>query len=127
MSQAAEKLTVEVAEDSNFRRIIAKSVTPISGDADWTCRVMVAGLKPRKIYWYRFTDEHGFGSRVGRTMTAPDVQDNRPINFAFVSCQNINQGACNAYRRMIWEDERKSAAEQLGFVLHLGDFVYEMV
>jgi len=126
-SQAAEKLTVEVAEDSAFRRVVAKSVTQISGDADWTCRVMVAGLKPRAIYWYRFTDEHGFGSRVGRTVTAPADQDNRPINFAFVSCQNVQQGACNAYRRMIWEDERKPAAEQLGFVLHLGDFVYEIV
>ncbi|HEV7374045.1 MAG TPA: alkaline phosphatase D family protein [Pyrinomonadaceae bacterium] len=127
VSQAAEKLTVEVAEDSAFRRVIAKSVTPISGDADWTCRVLVAGLKPRTVYWYRFTDEHGFGSRVGRTVTAPADRDKRPVNFAFVSCQNVQQGACNAYRRMIWEDERRPADEQLGFVLHLGDFVYEIV
>jgi alkaline phosphatase D len=60
-------------------------------------------------------------------MTAPADRDNRPINFAFVSCQNVQQGACNAYRRMIWEDERKPEGSQLGFVLHLGDFVYEMV
>src|SRR6185503_13938306 len=32
-----------------------------------------------------------------------------------------------AYRRMIWEDERKPADDQLSFVLHLGDFVYEVV
>ncbi len=127
VNQAAEKLTVEVAEDSAFRRVIAKSVTPISADEDWTCRVLVAGLKPRTVYWYRFTDEQGFGSRVGRTVTAPADRDDRPVNFAFVSCQNVQQGACNAYRRMIWEDEKKSAAEQLGFVLHLGDFVYEML
>lgn len=127
VNQAAEKLTVEVAEDSSFRRVIAKSVTKISGDEDWTCRVLVAGLKPRKVYWYRFTDEYGFGSRVGRTMTAPTDKDNRPINFAFVSCQNVQQGACNAYRRMIWEDKRKPADEQIGFVLHLGDFVYELI
>jgi len=127
MIKAAEKLTVEVAEDSDFRRVIAKSTTSISADTDWTCRVFVAGLKPRKVYWYRFTDEHGFGSRVGRTVTAPTDQDNRPVNFAFVSCQNLNQGSCNAYRRMIWEDKKKPANEQLGFVLHLGDFVYEMV
>lgn len=126
-NQAAEKLTVEVAEDADFRRVIAKNTTSISADTDWTCRVFVAGLKPRKVYWYRFTDEHGFGSRIGRTVTAPTEKDNRPINFAFVSCQNLNQGSCNAYRRMIWEDKRKPANEQLGFVLHLGDFVYEMV
>src|SRR5262245_62168707 len=56
--QTAEKLTVEVAEDQAFRRVIAKSVTPISADADWTCRVFVSKLKPRTVYWYRFTDEH---------------------------------------------------------------------
>ena len=36
-------------------------------------------------------------------------------------------GAANAYRRMIYEDERRPRAEQLGFVLHLGDFIYEVV
>ena len=28
---------------------------------------------------------------------------------------------------MIYEDERAPENEQLGFVLHLGDFIYEMV
>jgi alkaline phosphatase D len=49
------------------------------------------------------------------------------VRFAFVSCQNANQGAQNAYRRMIFEDERASEADRLGFVLHLGDFIYEIV
>ena len=48
------------------------------------------------------------------------------MRFAFVSCQNANQGAQNAYRRMIYEDER-APDSQLGFVLHLGDFIYEIV
>src|SRR5439155_366636 len=85
------------------------------------------GLKPRTVYWYRFTDEHGFGSRIGRTITAPAIGDARPASFAFVSCQMVPAGACNAYRRMIWEDEQKPFDDQLGFVLHLGDFVYEVV
>ena len=67
------------------------------------------------------------GSRVGRTITAPAVDDPRPVRFAFVSCQNANQGAQNAYRRMIFEDERAPEAERIGFVLHLGDFIYEIV
>lgn len=124
---AATKLTVEIAEDPAFGRVVGKQVTAISADADWTCRVLVAGLKPRTVYWYRFTDEHGFGSRVGRTITAPADKDASPVNFAFVSCQDINEGKLNAYRRMIFEDERAPVAEQLGFVLHLGDFIYEVV
>jgi alkaline phosphatase D len=33
----------------------------------------------------------------------------------------------NAYRRMIFEDERATPDERIGFVLHLGDFVYEVI
>ncbi len=123
----AAKLFVEVSEDADFRRVIGKKETLISADTDWTARALVAGLKPRTVYWYRFTDEHGFGSRVGRTITAPRPNDARAVNFAFVSCQDVNEGKLNAYRRMIFEDERARAANQLGFVLHLGDFIYEVV
>lgn len=120
-------LTVEVAEDEAFHRVIAQAKVPVSSDADWTARVLLGGLSPARIYWYRFTDTDGNGSRVGRTITAPLPNDPRTVNFAFVSCQDINEGKLNAYRRMIYEDERAPAGEQLGFVLHLGDFIYEVV
>ncbi len=120
-------LTVEIAEDEGFRRIVAQASAPISQASDWTARVLVGGLKPARVYWYRFTDGDGNGSRIGRTITAPLPNDARPVNFAFVSCQDVNEGKLNAYRRMIYEDERAPAAEQLDFVLHLGDFIYEVV
>ena len=120
-------LTVEVAEDEAFRRVVAHAQAPVSSAADWTARVLIGGLEPARTYWYRFTDADGNGSRVGRTITAPLPDDPRTVNFAFVSCQDVNEGKLNAYRRMIYEDERAPAAEQLGFVLHLGDFIYEVV
>src|SRR5678810_590299 len=120
-------LTVEVAEDDAFRRVVAKASAPVSAESDWTTRVLVGHLKPARVYWYRFTDGEGNGSRVGRTITAPLANDPRPVNFAFVSCQSVNEGSLNAYRRMIFEDERAAPADQLGFVLHLGDFIYEVV
>jgi alkaline phosphatase D len=123
----ARTLFVEIGADRQFRRVVAMAEADVSEDTDWTCRILAAGLNPRTVYWYRFTDEHGFGSRIGRTITAPSVNDTRPVSFAFVSCQMAPAGACNAYRRMIWEDERQAVANQLGFVLHLGDFVYEVV
>ncbi len=64
---------------------------------------------------------------MGRTRTAPAEGDDRAVRFAFVSCQDVNEGKLNAYRRMIFEDERAAPADQLGFVLHLGDFIYEVV
>lgn len=127
LEHPVERLIVEVAEDPLFEHVIAASHTPISAAADWTCRVLVGGLRPFTVYWYRFTDPQGNGSRIGRTITAPDEHDTRPVRFAFVSCQNANQGAQNAYRRMIFEDERAPDQNRLGFVLHLGDFIYELV
>ena len=120
-------LTVEVARDPEFREVVASAKTPILAAADWTARALVGGLKPATVYWYRFTDETGAGSRIGRTITAPRIDDPRPVRFAFVSCQSVNEGAQNAYRRMIWEDESAPADRKLGFVLHLGDFIYELV
>ena len=122
-----QPLTVEVAEDEAFRRVIAQAQAPVSSASDWTARVLIGGLEPAHVYWYRFTDTDGNGSRVGRTITAPLPDDPRTVNFAFVSCQDVNEGKLNAYRRMIHEDERAPAAEQLGFVLHLGDFIYEVI
>src|SRR5215813_5948518 len=121
------RLLVEVSEDSAFTRVVASALAPISIAADWTCRTLVGGLAPARVYWYRFVDEHGFASRLGRTRTAPSSDDPRPARFAFVSCQNVTQGAQNAYRRMIYEDERAPESERLDFVLHLGDFIYEIV
>src|SRR5262249_23235478 len=126
-NNAPLKLNVEVAEDQAFSHVVATAETSVSAESDWTCRVLVGGLKPNHVYWYRFTDAEGFGSRIGRTITAPDDNDQRSVRFVFVSCQNVNQGAQNAYRRMIFEDERAAEADKIGFVLHLGDFIYELV
>ncbi|MBO9669868.1 MAG: alkaline phosphatase D family protein [Sphingobium sp.] len=120
-------LTVEVALDTDFRRVVATARAPVLAAADWTCRTLVGGLLPATVYWYRFTDDSGAGSRIGRTITAPRSSDPLPVRFAFVSCNSVNEGAQNAYRRMIWEDERAPADGKLGFVLHLGDFIYEVV
>src|SRR5262245_12364315 len=49
------KLTVEVGEDETFLRVVATADAPISAASDWTCRVLVGGLKPSRNYWYRFT------------------------------------------------------------------------
>lgn len=124
---ASHRLAVEVASDPKFGRLVARGDVTVTAATDWTCRFLAAGLKPAREYWYRFIDEAGNASRVGRTLTAPADEDDRPVRFAFVSCQDVTQGALNAYRRMLYEDARRPRDEQLGFVLHLGDFIYELV
>src|SRR5690349_13858452 len=112
-SARRERLIVEGAEDEGFERVVSTATTHVSPASDWTTRVLVSGLQSARVYWYRFTDANGFGSRVGRTITAPALNDDRPVKLAFVSCQNVCQGAQNAYRRMIFEDEKAAPGEQL--------------
>jgi alkaline phosphatase D len=126
-SGGAAVLRVEVAEDPHFARVVAFSQVSALPESDWTCRVLVGHLRPSTTYWYRFTARDGAGSRIGRTRTAPVDTAAYPARFAFVSCQNVTQGAQNAYRRMIYEDERAAADQQLDFVFHQGDFIYEIV
>jgi alkaline phosphatase D len=121
------ELAVEVSEDQRFSRVVAAATVRALRESDYTCRVLVGGLHENRTYWYRFLDADGRGSRVGRTKTSPAASQPVPVRFAFVSCQNICEGAQNAYRRMIYEDERAASNEQLAFVLHLGDFIYEVV
>ena len=53
-----------------------------------------------------------------RTITAPARWDHvRDLAFAFASCQTWDDGYYSAYRRM--------AEEELEFVVHLGDYLYE--
>jgi len=123
---SSKKLIVEIAADQDFKKIVAGGTTFINAVSDWTCRFLVKELKPNQEYWYRFVDEHGFASRVGRTITAPSDDSDTPVRFTFVSCQCPNEGALNAYRKMIFEDQARSKDQQLNFVLHLGDFIYEV-
>src|SRR4029079_13307138 len=42
-------LTVEVAEDDAFQRVVAKASAPVSAESDWTTRVLVGHLKPARV------------------------------------------------------------------------------
>ncbi|MEQ7874313.1 alkaline phosphatase D family protein [Sphingomonas sp. ASV193] len=124
-AETAATILLEVADDRDFVHTIVSRSVRVGPDADWTARVLVAGLRPSRRYWYRFTDDLGEGSRIGRTCTAPRPDADTAAAFAFVSCQNANLGPLTPWRRMIADDVATDPADQLGFVLHLGDFVYD--
>src|ERR1700679_2393566 len=39
-------LTVEVAQDADFRSVVARARAQVLAAADWTCRALVGGLLP---------------------------------------------------------------------------------
>jgi alkaline phosphatase D len=106
-----------IAEDEQMQKVVG------SGDATaeprWghSVHVDVEGLKPNRLYWYRFTVQ-GKTSPTGRTRTAPAATERLAVaRFSFASCQMYEQG--------FYAAQRAIANEELNAVLFLGDYIYE--
>jgi alkaline phosphatase D len=114
-----ERLSVPVrwviARDDALRDVVASGTVIAHADRDHTVHVDVGGLEAGATYHYRFATDAGV-SPTGRTRTLPD--DAERLRFAFCSCAKYNAGHFNAYGCM-------ADHEQLDFVLHLGDYIYE--
>jgi alkaline phosphatase D len=118
-------VTVQVATEPTFARVVVERKLTAVAAADHTVRVVVTGLLPDTIYHYRFVAEGDVIDLVGRTRTAPLPGVDRPVRLAFASCQSYEAGYYGAWRLLLNEDLARPPAEQLDFVLHLGDFIYE--
>lgn len=120
----AVDLMLEVSEQDDFASLVVMESVTADKSSDHTVRVLVKELSADRIYYYRFVAGSDM-SRVGRTRTAPDADADIEPRFAWVSCQDYAAGYYGAYRRMINQDTEASEQEQLHFVLHVGDFIYE--
>ncbi|MGA6165747.1 alkaline phosphatase D family protein [Amycolatopsis magusensis] len=104
-----------VATDSAFRRRVAHGTAPATAALGHSVHIAVTGLEPARRYYYRFR-ALGRTSRTGRTRTAPDGHVRR-VRFASANCQAFHDGFYAAHRGIAQED--------LDFVVHLGDYIYE--
>lgn len=104
-----------VAEDSALRRVVARGKAPASATLAHSVHVPVGGLRANTRYWYAFK-ALGKTSRVGRTRTAP-VTSVATVRFAAANCQAFHDGYYAAHRGI--------AREDVDFVVHLGDYIYE--
>jgi len=106
-----------VAEDRGMEDVVASGTTLAEPGSAHAVRVVPEDLDPGTEYFYQFR-AGGHESRVGRTRTAPDDdEDIEEFTFAFASCQAWQDGFYTAYRHM--------AEEDLDLVIHLGDYIYE--
>ncbi|MDH6085068.1 alkaline phosphatase D family protein [Umezakia ovalisporum] len=106
-----------VATDPKMRRVVARGTTVATPELGHSVRVVVSDLDPNNWYWYQFTVGRE-ESPIGRTRTAPSSQSNlNQFKFAFVSCQNYQQGYYTAYKYL--------AEDDLNLVIHTGDYIYE--
>ena len=120
-------VTTQVAEDSEFERIVSESQATADVPWDHTVRVLVTGLEPNHQYYYRFISPDGTASRTGRTKTAPAANSTSALNVAVFSCQDYEQGYFTAYRRLILDDAKAGSDKAVDFVMHVGDFFYETI
>ena len=106
----------ELAEDAGFRRVVQSGAAEARAEAGHSVHVEVTGLKPGRHYWYRFTAQ-GQRSAIGRSRTAPAAGSAQPVRFVNAGCQMYEHGHFTAWRHI--------AAEELDFVFHYGDYIYE--
>ncbi len=118
-------LVLQVATDAEFTTVVAERTVIATEASDHTVRVYVEDLAPDTIYYYRFRASADVTHLLGRTRTAPAPDSDRAIHLAFASCQSYEGGYYDAWRTLVNEDLAAPADQQLDFVLHLGDFIYE--
>ncbi|WP_435335444.1 alkaline phosphatase D family protein [Haloarchaeobius sp. TZWWS8] len=114
-------LAVEVAEDESFEEVVHRGIVD-DGEAieahDYTVKVDLDGvLDSGTRYFYRFVYGET-ASRVGRCRTVPAPGDSLDeLSLAVLTCQNYSNGYYPAYHYV--------AEEDVDFVVHVGDFIYE--
>jgi alkaline phosphatase D len=106
----------QVATDSRLRHVCNAGRFTTDVSRDFTVKIDADRLDPGRTYYYRFT-VRGAQSAIGRTRTLP-LGDISSLRLAFASCSNYPYGYFNPYRRIAERND-------LDFVLHLGDYLYE--
>jgi alkaline phosphatase D len=124
--KADAQLQLRFARDEGLTDVV-----PLTADAlalevraedDHCVTVRVSGLDPATTYYYRFyypTQDGLAVTKVGRTRTAPALDAEAEPKFAVICCQDFSGKYFHVARHV--------AEQELDFVLHLGDYVYESV
>lgn len=111
------RLSWHVAESPDFGRILAKGEIAASPEHDFCVKPVAEGLAPGRWYFYRFLDERGGASPIGRTRTLPQGSTER-FTLGVFSCSNLPFGYFNAYAHA-------AARRDVDLMVHVGDYLYE--
>jgi alkaline phosphatase D len=120
---ATVRVAYEIADedDTAFARPLLTGTVQTGPDRDHTVKVAVRGpeLVASTRYRYRFV-AGGEASPTGhfRTLPAPEAHVER-LRLATISCQDFTNGYYTALAHL--------AGEDVDYVLHLGDYIYETV
>ena len=113
----------QICKDAGFAQenIVLEGVAPIQQAADSTVKVPIANtaLLSYTNYFYRFL-YNGVPSRTGQFKTLPAANANlAELKIGYVVCQDYGNGYYNALYYLAQED--------VDYVVHLGDYIYETI
>jgi alkaline phosphatase D len=114
-----EEVKLTVATDPGMTALVHSRTIEVDPEYDGVVKVRVEGLAPYTTYYYQFA-AGGELSPVGRTKTAPTPDMDVPVRFAVVYCQDYVGRYYNAYEKLLLDHD-----EDIDFVVHLGDYIYE--
>lgn len=106
-----------VATDDGMRNVVARGEVLARPETGHCVHVRPRNLESNRWYFYQFYCG-GQASIIARTRTFPSPRDRvTQMRFALASCQDYQSGFYAAYRHMAQQD--------LDFVVHVGDYIYE--
>ncbi len=120
---SSDRIAWQIGTDAGFASgtVLLEGVALISSTADSTVKVSVANraLQPFTLYYYRFLYNQ-IPSRTGRFKTLPLATASLPqLKLGYVVCQDYGNGYYNALAYLAQED--------VDYVVHLGDYIYETI
>ena len=117
MPSASIPVKWAIASDEAMTRIVRAGTAVAAPQRAHAVHVEVAGLAPGREYFFRF-EAGGVRSAVGRAKTFPAPGAMTPVRFAAAGCQRYEDGYFTAWRRI--------ADDRVDFVVHYGDYIYEL-
>ncbi len=118
---APARVAYEISTTTSFDNPVLRAFVETNTARDWTVKTQIENnvLRPDKRYYYRFIF-NGVASRTGRFRLLPSPTANlNTVSFAYISCQDYTNGYYTALYHL--------ARENVDFVVHLGDYIYETV
>lgn len=106
-----------VCRDPAMREVAASGTATARPELAHAVHVEVTGLEPDRPYWYRFRIGRE-RTMIGRARTLPAAGASLDrLRFGVAGCQQYEDGLYTAFRHL--------AAEDVAFVYHYGDYIYE--
>jgi alkaline phosphatase D len=110
---------LEVSANADFSNLVARVDLSAVATYDFTVRAKVTGLSAATRYYYRFVAGQDY-SPIGNARTAPAATSTpAQMRFAWLTCQDWSVNH--------WAAMEMLATEDIDFMVHLGDYIYESV